>query len=437
MGPTGCVQPTCRVAVSPSENWIRSGPSGETVRVTSPPTKLAVVSHVLPPSWSGQAVMLHRLLRAWDARDYCLISIQDYTKNAPYTHTATDVLPGAFFHLPREVPRFTFNVGGRLGRAAARFSSLVMRSVDRARNIAAIAKNQRCSAILACSGDGIDIPAAFLAALFTKRPFYVYLFDDYVYQWQDRLLRFFAAFCSRAILRNTKCVIVPNEFLAKDYARRYGVEPVVIRNPSEGPGSGDAADVPWPENDGEIKIVYTGSVYQAHYDAFRNLVAAMKLLQPTNFKLHLYTAQTQETLEREGICGSVVLHGHLPNTEILAVQSRSDILFLPLAFESPCPQVINTSAPGKMGEYLVAGRPILVHAPAESFVSWYFRKHQCGTVVDRSDPTELVKAIQRICADGCYREKLSVKARERFAADFNVFVVQGQFRRLFETDADV
>jgi hypothetical protein len=49
------------------------------------------------------------------------------------------------------------------------------------------------------------------------------------------------------------------------------------------------------------------------------------------------------------------------------------VLFLPLAFESPIPEVINTSSPEKTGG--ISGRwpAYSGDAPADSFLSWYFR----------------------------------------------------------------
>ncbi|HYE16132.1 MAG TPA: hypothetical protein VD968_16965 [Pyrinomonadaceae bacterium] len=104
-------------------------------------------------------------------------------------------------------------------------------------------------------------------------------------------------------------------------------------------------------------------------------------------KLHAYTTQRAEELAGRGIGGpAVVFHPHLSVAEMPGVQRRADLLFLPLAFESPYPDLVRTSAPVKFGEYLASRRPVLVHAPPRSFISWYCREHDCGLVVDESDP---------------------------------------------------
>ncbi len=48
-----------------------------------PSVKLAVVSDILPSSWSQQAVILHLLVRNLDTLDYCLICSSDYEGNDP------------------------------------------------------------------------------------------------------------------------------------------------------------------------------------------------------------------------------------------------------------------------------------------------------------------------------------------------------------------
>src|SRR5439155_16530435 len=131
-----------------------------------------------------------------------------------------------------------------------------------------------------------------------------------------------------------------------------------------------------------------------------------------------YTSCPPAALDAQGIRGPVVVNGHVPVEEALRLQQSADVLFLPLAFQSPYPQIIRTSAPGKLGEYLASGRPILAHAPADSFVSWYLREHGCGLVVDREDPDALAAAIARLDAEEGLRRELAARALERVRADF-------------------
>jgi glycosyltransferase involved in cell wall biosynthesis len=113
-----------------------------------------------------------------------------------------------------------------------------------------------------------------------------------------------------------------------------------------------------------------------------------------------------------------------------AIQKQADVLFLPLAFESPYPAIIKTSAPFKMGEYLSSRRPVVVHAPPDSFVAWYFRRHKCGVVVDRASPEPLAENIEVVLRDEELQRRLAASAWERARVDFGMNVARGKFMRL-------
>ncbi len=178
-------------------------------------------------------------------------------------------------------------------------------------------------------------------------------------------------------------------------------------------------------------------MYHAHYDSFRNLVTAIKEITDPKIMLHIYTSQLKADLEREKIIGPIVLHKHVNQRSVVHAQHKADILFLPLAFNSPIVEVIKTSAPGKMGEYLESGRPILVHAPADSFVSWYFKKYNCGIVVDQNKPKVLVKALLQILQDNDLRNTVMNNARVRAFVDFNLESARFKFQDLLKLKGNI
>jgi len=397
-------------------------------KLPSLPVKLGVLSHILPPSPSGQAIVLYRLLGELKPEDYCLLSSENYD---PYTckQNSGSRLPAKYFKLPMEFSFKPILFGLRL---VCNIVNSIFHLFQRAKNIARIVKQERCGAVVACSGDPINLPAGYLAGLLARVPFYAYIFDDYIYQWTQRKHKWWARCLEPIIIKGAMGVIVPNEFLKDEYRRRYQIESTVVHNPCEISEQSGEDNIPWPVEDSKIKIVYTGALYQAHYDAFRNLISAIEKSNQSNLRLHLYTAQAFEILEKEGITGPVIYNNHIPHSRILDVQRSADILFLPLAFHSPFPEVIKTSAPGKMGEYLASGRPILVHAPPDSFVSDYFRENKCGFVVNKGDPEELIKAIQTIIENVRIRDEVVKNALDRAKVDFSLECSRDKFFKLFQ-----
>jgi len=369
--------------------------------------------------------MLARLLGDLDPAEYCVISAREPVAGDAFSRS----LPGRHYQVPHEI--FT-NRGHRYGLSFVRESvNFVLGVRARARRIAEIVESEKCKAIVACSGDLEDLPSAWLASRRARVPFYAYYFDYYSHQFVAPEKRMLARLVEPRFIHRAAGIITTNEILTDDLRSRYGVDSTVLHLPCdldeyERLVSGCAEDD--AKND-EVSIVYTGAIYDAHFDAFRNLLRAIEIVK-RKITVHIYAAQDPRELAANGIDGPVVLHNHRPNSEMPCVQRRADILFLALAFNSPYPAIVRTAAPSKLAEYLASGRPILCHAPHDSFISWYFRKHECGVVVDEDDPARLAKGIELILNDAQLCQRLIANAYERARTDFNIARSRAAFFRL-------
>lgn len=400
--------------------------------------KFALISNVLPPSESAHAMIIHRLLRDLDPASYCLLSSRNYVTGEQPNYSGR--LAGKHYYLP---PTFRFTRGYRFGLQFLREqSNLALGVALRARAIARILRRENCEAVVVCTGGNeiLDFPAGYLASRLTGAKFYPYLLDQYFHMVSYVLGKHFLQRIEPLLMKGAAAVIAPNEFLRDELRERFKIEAVVIHNMCDlsvyDESLADAVEDASESEAGEVRIVYTGGVGPLHYDAMRNLLAAIKALGREDVRLHLYTAQPRDGLEREGIRGpALVYHEHEPVSAMPAVQRSADVLFLPLAFDSPHPEIVRTAAPGKMGEFLAARRPILVHAPHDSFIAWYFRQHECGLVVDQNDPAQLARALDTILNDAALRERLAARARARAEADFSLPEAQAQFAQVLGLNA--
>ena len=387
--------------------------------------KVAWISNVLPPSHTAHAAIIERLLRDRDPRSYILLSARDYVSEGGDQWSAR--LPGTYYR----IRTFRLEHGYRFGMSYVRVRLNLLLDIRRVFVIAGILRRERCDAVVACTGgDEIsDFVAGYLASRLLRIPFYAYLLDQFSHMVNFGMGTSMLRHLEPAMMRNAAAVIVPNEFLADDVRRQFGIEPVIFHNPCDlAPYEEVHRDDVRPA--GEARIVYTGEVGRLHFSAFRNLLQAIESLDPPGATLHLYTMRKPALREADGIRGPVVFHGQRPLAEMPAMQSQADILFLPLALDSEHPNIIRTAAPGKMGEYLAARRPILVHAPADSFLAWYFRRHECGLVVDRNDPAEVAQALRRLISDAALRRALSEQAWARATADFSLDRARAQLDAL-------
>jgi glycosyltransferase involved in cell wall biosynthesis len=365
-------------------------PSAEAERSS----RFAVVSHVLPPTWSGQAMVLERLLAVVPTEQAVLIASAQPVAGGP-TRTPIIVLASEPFEAAWCRPgwRATFGV--------------LVRCFLRGWRVASIVNRERCAAVIACTGDLIDLPAAMIACRILGLPLVAYYFDDYVAQWSwAPAAHARAQVFEPLVLRTAHQVLVPNERLGTNVSQRSDKQPRIIRNPAWTQQLPAAAG--WTGGHGApCRIVYTGAVYHVNYAAFRCLLKSFAELGDLQPELHIYTAQASDELAQAGIQGPAVrVFGHVDPGQAWKKQREASVLFMGFSFEESVAAIVRSSAPGKLGDYLASGVPIVALAPAASFLIGYLRGQQCGEVVDRLDPQAVAVAIRKVVSDSTRRATL-------------------------------
>ena len=388
--------------------------------------RFALLSHLLPPSATGQPVMIGRLLSGVAPEEYCLIGLAGASPPEAAV-VAGGTLPATRHLLPVEQ---RLRGAGRVGLPVLDWR---WRLRQRSRNLRSLLRSAAVQALVACSGDLLNIPAAALAAGGTGTRVIAYYFDDYPLQWIPSSERRFAVDFERRLIAQGSAFIVPNEFLRDELLRRGAGRVAIVRNPLPDDHFPDAAAAPWPTNPGTLDVVFAGAIYHAHADAFRNLLAAMALVSDLRPKLRLLTAQPRSDLERIGVAGPrVERSGHLDDEQIQHALRAADVLFLPLAFDSPIAEVIRTSSPGKLADYLITGRPVLLHAPSDSFPVQYARRNACAWVVDRKAPQILADTLREIVSEASARRTVTGQAVDCARRDFSAESARGAFLELLE-----
>jgi glycosyltransferase involved in cell wall biosynthesis len=281
------------------------------------------------------------------------------------------------------------------------------------------------SLLVGCSGNPFDLLAAAWAATWLRIPFVAHLFDDPVYQWPRGRVRMYASAAEALWSKMARTVIVPNEHMSRAFEKRRSASPVIVRNPVA--GTPDKSELPWPAGPGRRRIVYTGSVYHAQADCLRALTAALDSMD--DWSLDIYTPQTDSDLALMGIFGRhVCRRSPVSHEEALSVQRGADVLFLPLSILSDSPEVIETAAPMKLGEYLMSGRPILAHVPSSSFVGVHLSAKKAAIVVPTLGHSCLRSALSTIADNDGLRFEITQNAR-RLAAQYSAEAARDAYKR--------
>lgn len=401
--------------------------------------KLAVVSVSVPPSPTGQSRMLGHMLEGATPESCLLLSANPPTPNAD----AGELAFGTYYRLPPLPPSGPWptrlaGISPRLARMAeptlesARIAAGVRQE---AQEIATAVRQFGAQVIVACTASPTNLPAAAMAAQINGLPFVAYLFDDPVYQWPPGTWRRFAAAQERRWGRQAAAVISPNEFMAEEFQRRRRRGAFIVRNPVADTAL-DHGNAPPPRDPASpLRIVYTGTLYHAQADAFINLLQALEALNGAAV-LEVYTYQSVAEIATHGVAGPHLrVMPFVDQAGAYAVQRSADVLFLPLAFHSSIPEVISRSAPGKTGEYLAAGRPLLVHAPEASFVARHIRDHDAGLVVGRPEPAQLEAALRQMIT-GAPAVAVTVANALRLAEQYRSSVQRDAFWSVMRRVAD-
>lgn len=295
---------------------------------------------------------------------------------------------------PDPVRRFRF-----LGRNAVEVLYLLRNVPKIVRAARRAIREHGVTMLLGISDDGPALIGTFLAHRYSGLPYALYLFDLYRGNDLSSSLRFVARATEPGLLREAAVVVTTNEATEDLLRRRYGgsFRSEVVHNsafPEEFERSRrtDPARPPYT-------IVFTGNVYWAQEHAVLNLVRAMDHLRDLPVRLLLYIPSPTEKIRAAAADRPNIDLTSAPQSGVARVQCDATLLFLPLSWGTKAPEIIATATPGKLTDYLASGRPMLVHAPDDSYVSRFTREHGTGIVVDRDDVRALADAIREFLRD--------------------------------------
>jgi glycosyltransferase involved in cell wall biosynthesis len=369
------------------------------------PTRVLICATELPPFHGGGAQSLVRLLRDVDPDDYVLAG---FGPALPVITSGLPELPTAVRRLPSDwrppSPKDRYRLSAV--RSLRRFG---LETARRSGHLTRLLETEGFGALLVVTGPTPDVPASWIASRLTGTPLIIYMLDDWrhLIAMLNPWLGVGASLLESVILPRTDRVIVLSPLLAEELqSQGHHAEVVGIPLPSGAELRPDGPERPWPRDPDQVRLVFTGQVYAAHYDALETVLRAIEMPGLEKVTLHLYCQASADELDRVGLRGRLVLHEFVPPPDIYAIQRDADILLMALGFTTPYPDIVRTAVSTKTGEYLASDCPILVYAPPSTFAAVLARTDGVGALVDTPDPAVVASAIRRIIGDPEHRHEL-------------------------------
>jgi len=419
--------------------------------------KILIISSYAPPVIKGAPQNLYNLLKNFPKNSYCIltsfynidnISAKTGTwlegKYIFYDNTSTSGSLKIHPEITKERPsRLILNklkhlvkriwLLGALGGSFIMFSQIIMMLRTGIKSI----KKEKIEIMVGFSDYGPAMISTYCLHKITKKPYYIFLFDIYKDNFYPVFpAGFLAKIFEQKILKNAEKIIVTNEGTLNYYIQIYGEEIrkkiVVISNSTfSEPYLKLHTDYnPKPP----YTILYTGRIYWPQIRSLKNLIKAIEEIKDIDVKLKIYCPNPKDYLKKIGIIESEKVEILIaPPQKMPEIQTQSDILFLPLSWHTKSQTIIDTATPGKLADYLISNRPILIHAPKSTYLVKYAKENNFAYVVDKENIEKLKSAIKTLLFDTIFTKRIIENAKNTFFknhdANQNALIFQKLFKK--------
>jgi hypothetical protein len=383
--------------------------------------KIGMFSRSIYPRRGASAVVTEELARCFAREELCIVGGRKLFNKA-IDRSASDV---EVLALPSEI-----NVNGRGDRFFEAFRWLLFPwHLWRATRFC---RAQRCECIVATFPDELFLLLGLKVAQRLGVPLYAYLHNTVVENrtgWRLRL----AAYVQRRVFREAAKILVISEGMERFYRAEYpdvafatlphvfADYPVRSARPAIREGS--------PKT-----VVLCGNFNRTNMDATRRVVEALG--GSDAFRVILYTPVPRMLLKMRGIdLDKVARVEYVADAEFMARLGEADLLVLTHGLQGGISDIeYRTIFPTRTVPLLLAGRPLLVHAPANSFLAEFIREHGCGVVVDEPDERKIRAAALLLTSDRALAESGIARAAQA-ARMFHGPVVRARLRAALEPSA--
>jgi glycosyltransferase involved in cell wall biosynthesis len=260
------------------------------------------------------------------------------------------------------------------------------------------------------------------------------IFPDYP-GWRDVLERR----VERAAIRTADRVILVTDRMANAFRAQYADLPpnhfAVVSNGFD-PNQFEPLPANWPARRDTFEVLHTGALYYGRSLAALLAAAQRVCDEDASFKaafrlslLGTFDATARSELSRHPLSGPVRIVGQVDHHAALDAMRSADLLLL-VANTTPGAEA---TVPGKLFEYLAAGRPILAIAPAASSTADVLDQTGGGWQAPSDDVSAIACALRK--AFSSHQNGRSTPPDPARVARFDRQALAGDLAQIFEQTA--
>lgn len=361
--------------------------------------KLLVMQWAVPPAINGSSIIIHNLAQYFSQDE--MIVVGAWFAGSPKLEWKDYYPP--IIHLSWQPPQ-----NGQYAERRWRwfqFPLVFVRALW-------IALTRRCEAIMVVFPDETYLLAGYLVSALTGKPLFSYFHNTFVELIKSDLdpNKRIPRFIQSLIFSRSRHVFTMSEGMQQYYQQAY---PYLNSSPLLHTFNEQLDSVPSDTSllQTPTRLIMFGSVNYSNRQAARNIATAVSGMEEVH--LTLYSPTDHEILSEAGfIQRNIKLPGAITRHELLVRLKDSDILLFPHGFSEDEIGEVETQTifPTRTIEYLLAGRPILAHVPADTFLAQFLQKHGCALVVTEPSVEAIRSGIRQLQDDASLRAKLAQNA---------------------------
>ena len=389
--------------------------------------KILLVSWSILPRAGGSSIVVDNLRRGFGASEMIVLGSKPLL-NAQYraANTSTDSPAVRYFLSEMQIlgrgNRF-FEWFGRW-----RFPALV-------RTLTRIIKTEQIDVVIGVYPNANYCLAACRAAEQTGVPFNAYFHNTY--QENQAIQDPGATQIQQEIFEQARFIFVMSEGMQQYYRKQYPAHAdqfiPLVHTFHEYPDKNQLTGIPGPNRE-QYKLIGIGNFNASNIEATCRFARAVSLTP--SYNLSLFTHVPGILLQKRGLDPKLYRHmGFLKNADdIIGAIQDFDIGVVTHGFTGSYGKIeYETIFPSRMIPLLLSGKPLIVHAPAGSYLHRFVDKNQCAELIDRPEEEAILEGLDRICRNRDYQDNLVRAAGLTVRQFYGPKVVHELKQRLIET----
>ena len=277
------------------------------------------------------------------------------------------------------------------------FPFLIMRIIR-------VYKQEKCDYILANFPDIFYCYSAYLAARYLGARFSTYFHNTYLENRPNGHRGFFARKWQPKIFDFSENIFVVSEGMRRFYSSLYDSKYNFITLPHT---HNYQLKAPINKNISRpVKFVLIGNFNESNIDATKRVIDALK--NNVEYELFLYTHVHNILLKSRGLDVSAIKNmGFIDESKLIDEIRKYNIGILTHGFTGGYSQVeYQTIFPTRTIPLLLAGIPLFVHSPSNSFLTQFIRDNNCAELVMESDHNRIRVTIDKLINNTSRQEQI-------------------------------